>query len=170
MGNLQKDLLHDMSERLWTSNSKNDFYLQRGVTLLRDGDCQNALEFLSIATEINPKFAEAYGYIGVAFYALGLWVDAMDNYQKALSLDSTLEKVYFFRGVLHSQLTHYQEAVNDFDLAIEWDNLFDDAYCYRGACRAFLNDQKGAIQDLRFAAHLGNRIAQKMLNLKGIIW
>ncbi len=170
MGNPQKDILHDMSDRLWTSSSKNDFYLQRGVTLLRDGDCQNALEFFSIATEINPKFAEAYGYIGVAFYVLGLWSEAMDNYQKALSLDSTLEKVYFFRGVLHSKLTHYQEAVNDFNLAIEWDNLFDDAYCYRGACRAFLNDQKGAIQDLRFAARLGNRIAQKMLNLKGIIW
>ncbi len=82
MGNPQKDILHDMSDRLWTSSSKNDFYLQRGVTLLRDGDCQNALEFFSIATEINPKFAEAYGYIGVAFYVLGLWSEAMDNYQK----------------------------------------------------------------------------------------
>jgi len=138
--------------------------------LLRDGDCQNALEFLSIAADRNPQLGEAYGYMGVAFYILGMWTEAMDNYQKALSLDSTLEKVYFFRGVLHSQLTHYREAVNDFSVAIEWDNFFDDAYCYRGACSAFLNDQKGAIQDLRFAARLGNSIARKMLNLKGIIW
>ena len=145
-------------------------YFETGMRLLQKNDCQNALKFLSIATDINPQFGEAYGYMGVAYYTLGMWQDAMDNYHKALSLDSSLEKVYFFRGVLHAQLAHYQEAVKDFTVALEWDNYFDDAYCYRGACRAFLNDHKGAIFDLRFAAHLGNRIAQKMLNLRGIVW
>jgi len=159
-----------MSDKLWKNNSENDFYLKKGVMFLRDADCQNAIESLSIAADRNPRLGEAYGYMGVAFYILGMWTEAMDNYQKALSLDSTLEKVYFFRGVLHSQLAHYQEAVNDFTVAIEWDSMFDDAYCYRGACRAFLNDNKGALADLRFAAHLGNRIAQKMLNLRGIVW
>lgn len=161
---------HDMSDRLWTSNAENDFYLKKGVMLLRDGDCENALQYLSIAADRNPQQGEVYGYIGVAFYILGMWTEAMDSYQRALSLDSSLEKVYFFRGVLHSQLAHYKEAIDDFTIAIEWEHLFDDAYCYRGACRVFIDDFKSAIQDLRFAARLGNKIAQKMLNLKNIPW
>jgi hypothetical protein len=37
--------------------------------------------------------------------------------------------------------------------------------------RQKLNDeQKGALLDLKFAAQLGNRIAQKVLNSKGIVW
>jgi hypothetical protein len=60
--------------------------------------------------------------------------------------------------------------VDDFTSALELNNQFADAYYHRGINRGLLGDQKNALWDLKFAAQLGYRIAQKVLNEKGVVW
>ena len=77
-------------------------YFEMGLRLLQAGDCQNAIDLLSIAIDLNSQFGEAYGYRGLAYFNLGTYQEAMDNYNIALSLDSSLENVYFLQGYTSS--------------------------------------------------------------------
>jgi tetratricopeptide (TPR) repeat protein len=94
----------------------------------------------------------------------------MDDYNVALSLDPSLDKIYYFRATLHLVLKHYEDAVNDFTAAIELDNYFAEAYYHRGICKGILGDPKAATYDIKAAASLGMRLAQKILNERGIVW
>ena len=58
----------------------------------------------------------------------------------------------------------------DQNVALELDNHFAEAYYHRGICKGLLGDPKRAIYDNKSAAQLGFRIAQKVLDDKGIIW
>jgi len=147
--------------------SRDRYYFEAGMRHLEADDHHAAIELFSMAADINPDFGETYGYRGFAYYAQGMYQEAMDNYNMALSLDSSLEMVYFFRGVLYCRLFRYEEAIDDLTIAIGWDNDFDDAYCYRGMCKWIINDQEAALRDLRLAGRLGNRMALRMLRVAG---
>jgi tetratricopeptide (TPR) repeat protein len=145
-------------------------YFEMGLRLLRDDHRHSALSLLSSSIDLNSRFGEAHGYRGLAHFLLGMYQEAMDDYNTCLSLDSSLETIYYFRGVLHLHLKHYQQASNDFTVALEWDNYFAEAYYHRGICKKLLGEPKGAIYDIRSAAQLGMRLAQKILNDKGVVW
>lgn len=147
-----------------------DTYLTLGLRCLQDDDHKRAIELLSIAIDVDPCFAEAYGFRGMAHFTLGTHQEAMDDYNVALSLDPSLHSVYYFRATLHLMRKHYQDAVNDFTLAIELDNYFAEAYFYRGMCKGLLDDEKGGTYDIKAAASLGMPEAQKILNEKEIVW
>jgi tetratricopeptide (TPR) repeat protein len=145
-------------------------YFEMGLRLLQADDCHNAISLLSIAIDLDAHFGDAYGYRGLAYYTVGTYQEAMDDYNTALSLDPSLDKIFYFRGILHLQLTHYQEAVNDLTATIELENYFSEAYYHRGISKGLSGDPKGAIYDIKSAAQLGFRLAQKILNERGIVW
>ena len=141
-----------------------------GLRYLHDDDCKRAISLLSIAKDLDSYFAEAYGFRGMAYFTLGTYEEAMNDYNIALSLDPSLHSVYYFRATLHLMRKHYQDAVDDFTLAIEIDKYFAEAYFYRGMCKGLLDDEKGGTYDIKGAESLGMPEAQKKLNEKGIVW
>jgi tetratricopeptide (TPR) repeat protein len=58
----------------------------------------------------NPQ-AEAYSRIGYAFWSLGQWQLAADNYQRAIRLQPTLAEGHYDRGVSLEKLGALEEAM-----------------------------------------------------------
>jgi uncharacterized protein (TIGR02145 family) len=67
----------------------------------------------------------------------------IDNYSKAIELDSKDPIYYFNRGVSYYYLMKYDEAIIDYNRAIELDSTFEKAYNNRGIIYA----EKGNYQD-----------------------
>jgi tetratricopeptide (TPR) repeat protein len=147
-----------------------DTYLLIGLRYLQDEDNKHAIDFFSSAIDVDPNFAEAYGFRGMSHFQLEDYQAALNDFNNALALEPTLENVYFFRALYFVQCKLYGEAMKDFTFAIEIDKHFADAYFYRGICKGMVDDLKGATFDVQAAASLGMREAQKKLNEKGIAW
>lgn len=137
---------------------------------MQDEDNKAAIEFFTNALEIDPSFAEAYGFRGMAHFQLEDYQAALDDFNNALSLEPELENVYFFRGLYFYKMKLYEMAIKDFTSAIEIDKHFGEAYLYRGFCKGMIDDLQGATYDMQAAAQLGIPEAQKKLNEKGIPW
>lgn len=146
------------------------FYFELGLKQLQDDDCKHAVDLYSIAIDIDPYLAEAYGFRGMAYFLGGNYQAALDDFNNALALEPTLENVYFFRALYFIQIKLYGEAIKDLSSAVEINNYFADAYFYRGICKGLLDDEKGGTFDIQTAAQLGLPEAQKKLNDKGIAW
>jgi tetratricopeptide (TPR) repeat protein len=152
-----------------TTESAHNFF-EMGLRLLQADDCRNAISMLSIAIDVDPYFAEAYQFRGIAYFSLHSYQRALDDYQTALSLDPSLDKAYFFRALYFIHFKLYGEAIKDLTSAIELDKYFAEAFFYQGICKGLLDDEKGGTYDIKAAASLGMPEAQKKLNEKGIVW
>ena len=141
-----------------------------GLKYLQDDDHKRAIKLLSIAIDVDPYFAEAYQFRGIAYFSLHSYQRALDDYQTALSLDPSLDKAYFFRALYFIHFKLYGEAIKDLTSAIELDKYFAEAYFYRGICKGMLDDFKDGTYDIKAAASLGLKEAQKKLNEEGIVW
>jgi tetratricopeptide (TPR) repeat protein len=147
-----------------------DTYFLLGLRYSQDGDNQRAIDFFSIAIDVDPYFAEAYGFRGIARFSLNMPKEALIDFNSALVLDSSLDTIYFFRALLYLHFKRYDKAITDFTSAIELDKYFAEAYFYRGICKGMVDDLKGATYDIQAAASLGMPEAQKKLNEKAIAW
>lgn len=137
---------------------------------MQDEDNKAAIDFFTTALEIDPYFADAYGFRGMAYFSLENYQAALDDFNNALAIEPLLENVYFFRALYFYKKKLYEMAIKDFTSAIEIDKHFGDAYLYRGFCKGLMDDLKGATYDMIAAAQLGISAAQKKLNERGIAW
>ena len=145
-------------------------FFEMGLRLLQADDCHNAIGMLSIAIDVDPYLTEAYQFRGIAYFSLGNFQAALDDFNNALFLEPTLENVYFYRALYFIKMEFYEMAIKDFTSAIELDKYFAEAYFYRGICKGMVDDEKGGTYDIKAAASLGMPEAQKKLNEKGIVW
>lgn len=101
---------------------------QRGLRTLFDKEklaYQN--ECFSKAIKLDPKYMEAYHYRGGNYYKQGLYKDALNDYNKYLSLMGKtpkpskymLAKVHYQRAETYVQLNKKKEALADFKKATD---------------------------------------------------
>ena len=74
---------------------------------------------------------------------------AIEDYTKAIELDSNYQGAYYNRGVSKKILQDYNGAIDDFNKSIRLArrNLQAHPYYNRGYCKYQLKDYKGAIDD-----------------------
>ena len=91
--------------------------------------------------------AETYFLRGLAKYELGLYHEAISDYDKAIRLKPDYAKAYIGRGNAKAKLKEYFAAIADYDTAIRLDP--DDAYAYlfRGSAKSHLEQYAAAIAD-----------------------
>lgn len=89
-------------------------------------------------------------------YDNGEYLNAVKNYNKAISLIPTLTDIYFNRGIAKEMLKDYVGTVEDFSSAIELKaSNITDAYYRRGYIRLYkLSDSVGALEDFNNAIKL----------------
>ena len=63
----------------------------------------------------------AYNNRGAAYYYLGQYQRAIEDYDKAIQLDPDYATAYYNRGGSYSDLAQYQRAIEGFDKAIQLD-------------------------------------------------
>lgn len=125
--------------------------LERGRTLLNQGNVNDAIAVLSTAASSDPKLHEAYNLLGVAYEMKGMRDRAFESFEKALKADednaeylNNLGYLYFKNGDLDKAAKYLKRSVKAApNVQRYWNNLglvqaqrakFDDAYeCFSRA-------------------------------------
>lgn len=109
-------------------------------------DPEKAITLLSEAIKLEPNYAEAYLWRGMAKSELGKWDDAFDDITKSIRLNP-LAGSYAYRGLVSMRGGNAIGARKDFDESIDMDSSQHRAYNFRGALELLLNDNEAACKD-----------------------
>lgn len=121
--------------------------INRGVVNQALGRHQPALQDLESALKLGEN-AWAYLYRGMLWERIGEDRRALEDYSRAIRLDSSLAVGYYRRGLLHARSREYDKALQDQNRVVELDGNHAGAHTARGVARAALGDYKGALSDL----------------------
>ena len=103
--------------------------------------------------KLNIKEIEKLYIEGVAYFKLGKYKEAIENFDKILNenlKDLKKEDVtnsYYNRGLAKESLGQHEEAIKDFDQAINLDSNNIDAYYNRGIIKSEFGQYEEAIED-----------------------
>ena len=90
--------------------------LDQGLSQIRSGEYQKAVDTFQIAVQEHPDFATAWAYMGFAFYKLNRYDDAISAYDTAIAVDPG----YFFawnnraRASMDKNRKEIQEMMTDY--------------------------------------------------------
>ncbi len=84
-----------------------------GLLQLKQGENQQALESFLKAGVLEPRFARAQLYTGVAYYQIGSTGRALETVRKAAELDPKDPLPYVMLGLMHSDALELRAAVDD---------------------------------------------------------
>jgi tetratricopeptide (TPR) repeat protein len=139
--------------------------LELAKTALEMGRLDEALAILSRLISAEPQ-AQAYFYRGMALRAKGQQSQALDDFNKAISLDPKQPPYHMRRGIIFLRISRYQEAVTDFTRALELDPQQIQALWYRARALFALERHEEALRDLGRALQL-NSSAGALYTLRG---
>jgi len=121
----------------------------------KKGNTNNAIIYLNEAIEIEPNDARFYISRG-CFKGTESHEDAIEDYTKAIEIESNNVFAYRLRGDSKRKLGDYQGAINDYSKAIEIYPNKAYLYNYRASAKRKLGDNEGADEDDRKAEKLKN--------------
>lgn len=103
-----------------------------GILRFQAGDKDDALGFLTLACERDPRNALAQYNRGIVLEALARPNDALGCYDRAVALDPGFAAAFFNRGQVHRKSGRNREALADFERAIALKPDFAEAHNNRG--------------------------------------
>lgn len=121
--------------------------INRAVVNLELGRNQPALQDLESALKMG-EHPWAYLYRGLIQERLGEDRRALENYSRAIRLDSEFLEGYYRRGLLFTTAGEYEKAFQDQSRVLELDGNHAGAHTARGAARASIGDFQWALSDL----------------------
>jgi tetratricopeptide (TPR) repeat protein len=92
-----------------------------------------------------------------------LYEKAVEDFTRALDIDSNYSWVYFDRGVTYEMQCEGDKAVDDLSKAMAVDPFFSWTYYHRAGAYLQLGKVQKAILDMKAAAELGNQEAKNCL-------
>jgi tetratricopeptide (TPR) repeat protein len=96
-----------------------DLLLQRGRDALEAEENSRAIEHLSALTDHAPDFAEGWHARATAYFRAGLYGPALDDLQRALTLNPNNFNAIFGLGVMMQELGDLQRAAQAYDLVLD---------------------------------------------------
>ena len=107
-------------------------YSDRAFAYYNTGELQLALEDYNESICLIPDpTASTYYSRGRVSHDMGAYVEALDDFDQAISRDSGNADYYFWRAMTHYKRETYSEALFDLDRAIERDSENADYYFWR---------------------------------------
>jgi len=83
---------------------------QRGLIYAAQGETEAALNTLSAAIAINPKFFVGYMSRGELYMSLGKDHNALEDYSKVIELSPKIANAYISKGMIYQRNKRYDEA------------------------------------------------------------
>jgi serine/threonine-protein kinase len=136
------------ADRLWEAA------FERGADLGEAGRFEDALVALSEAVGLRPDHADTRRLRGYSYESLGQHQSAIDDYTRALELDSGQPELLFRRGGCRAAVGDVDGALQDYDLALQADPEDAAVYERRAALRFQTGDVEGALADCAEAIRL----------------
>ena len=94
-------------------------HLTNGTQLLKKGKRYQAIDALTRAIEIEPKYADAYFNRGWAYYQLARYKEAIADYTRTISLKQYTADAYASRGDAYRALNNMQNAITDYTASLK---------------------------------------------------
>lgn len=117
---------------------------EKGLDAIQSDDWGKAVEYFTRATEINPKFKEAYYKCTFSYIELGKFDLAESTIKKAIEIDKNYADAYVELGYINERMKNYDAAKSNLDFAIKLDSTKYWAYYYAGNMYADLGDYENA--------------------------
>jgi tetratricopeptide (TPR) repeat protein len=126
---------------------------------------------LILLTDIVEKKFSQEENVSAACYYRGNYYDsqqnyqaALDDYDRAIKLDSRYVLAYNNRGIVKGTMGNYQAAISDFTKAIELDPFYGDSFFNRGLAYYQLRQNDKACADWKVAYGRGFLNARKFID------
>jgi len=145
-GNLQQ-AIDDFNRAIQIKPSESLFYYERAITKVLLNNYQSAIADLGKAISIEPKNLEFRLLKASLYRDTGNCLDAIQDYNAILKLDSRNSFAYLGRGIC-SITKNPQSAIKDFDTALKYLPSLTTVYKYRGLAYMLLNQVQQGCSDL----------------------
>jgi len=163
---------------LWgKEDSRKKILLPAAITILiimalltwkQCGYWKNGSELFSHAALVTKDNYLAHNSLGVALFEKGRMEEAVDHYNKAISIAPLFPYVYNNRGVAYIKLGRSQQsAIDDFNQAINLKPDYADAYNNRGIVYFDQDNVQMGCRDARKACSMGACLALKSAEARG---
>jgi len=129
----------------------------RAMLLANQGNWDEAENLFSQAIEMDPSYALAYKYRGIARLNLNETSGALEDCESYLKFRPEDSETYRMRGKIKGKMGEHAEAIEDFSKAIEHGKNGDNlsvSYYLRGYAQSALKRFKNAIRDFDEAIRL----------------
>ncbi len=107
-------------------------YLALGVTSRRLGDFEGSVDACSKGLAIDPQDAELYLRRGIAWFHMGLYGIALEDFEDAAGMAYDDPRPELWRGLALVELDRPLEAINAYASSIRRDRTYMLAYLNRG--------------------------------------
>jgi arylsulfatase A-like enzyme/Tfp pilus assembly protein PilF len=143
-----------------------------GIMLAEANQAGKAIEVLNVCVKKESFNPENYNFLGVAYYKKGNFNLALENYRKALELDTNYASAFNNIGSLYLVVfmkqkdeRAYRLALQHFNRAIEIDPRLFAAYNGRGAAYKFKKQVYKAIADWQKTIEINPNFPDAYFNL-----
>jgi tetratricopeptide (TPR) repeat protein len=150
-----KEAITDYSQLIKFRPTDDDLYLRRAYAYESMGDDRNStIDFRNATSRMKPEGSDQYARRGYIRYSkLKEYVEAVNDYTKAIELDPGSSELYATRAKIYVELKKDSSAIADYTQSI-YLNADDDrnSYFERGTIYHRSNDYSKAIADYNRAA------------------
>lgn len=101
-------------------------FYRRALIAMQELDYDRAVGDLRRVTELQPNFAEAYYWLGRAYFAQERMTQALDSFQRAIALQGgSYTEARLYQGLVEEAMGRLQDATTSFQTVIQSDPLSD---------------------------------------------
>lgn len=134
-----------------------ELHYYRASLMFKGKSYKTALEALESATELNPRYIEAYVLKGEIRFAMKNYNHAIKELSNAIDLmpvDKPDYAAYKLRAKSRFEIGDYKGAVQDWNIYIDGEPGEEESLVSRGAAKINAGDNSGAVADLDAAVKI----------------
>jgi tetratricopeptide (TPR) repeat protein len=118
---------------------------------------KGAINYLELATNLNPDYMEAYYLLGAVYGEMGKPDLALENYGTAYELDPTFHRSMLNAAVLKMEFNDPDGALEILEtLKDEQHDFGPELHYYLGEVKTMLHDKDGACEEWQTASAIGD--------------
>ena len=123
-----------------------------------------SIDLLSEILAADPEDRLALLARGSVYLKMNNAENAIDDFTRALEIDSNRSKAYHLRGLAREMAGDGEEALSDFNKAIETDPEYGAAYYSRATLLTRMGREDEATEDMKMVTHLTNLNIENFAN------
>ena len=162
-----EDARRDADAAIAINPRRAEYFQVRADAMLAVGDYRAALVDSDRTIALDSHRAETYmAYVsrGIAKFSLSDATGALEDFNRAITLNPTVAVVYQNRANARAMVGDTAGAMADYDSALALDASLATAYYYRGLLKQKLANQSGSCDDFRAASRRGVTAAQLLVS------
>ena len=141
----------------------------RAKTHIEGGDWEAAYPYLKRAVEMNPNYAEGYNHLGVFYSRNKNYMEAINNFKKALRCDFTLIEAHYNIGSLYVERKEYNMALPHFKEVVLANPEDYETYFLMGLCSIHCNEENAAEAFFTESCKLNRDYAPSVIELSKLL-